>query len=419
MSAGKFYIILLLIALLAAAVRVYGITQQPATADEIEMAFTAQNYLERGIFLPTMPHHPNLRNLLLSLSMSLFGTGALGVRGFSLLFGTACAPLLGLLLYRLTSNSYASVLAALLLAIDPVQITYSRQAIQEVHTEFFTLAAVLVIIAYMKDGALKRRLWLLPVAGIIFGLALASKAHAFFPLIVCLFYAFRAGIKEKQYDAAILSVLSMTFLPFTVFLLTDALWFLRGYDLGEWFFMRHALAQVMAVKFVGPAMETLVDTRAWEWFIIPLRDYSSFAVLDGRSYVTLGPGNPFVWLLVLPSAAYVVFSAIRRRTDMIIPALFIASYIPLVFARRPIFFLSALAVAPYAYCLVGLAASDMARSSAGRKVIYGWLAAVVIAGVLLYPLSIGRTMDYEYLAKLTERHNPHLHPETLNFNKYR
>ena len=73
----------------------------------------------------------------------------------SLLLGILGVPLLGILVYRITGSRIAGVLAAFLLALDPVHITFSRQALQEVHTIFFLLLAAVLIITYWPALSLR------------------------------------------------------------------------------------------------------------------------------------------------------------------------------------------------------------------------------------------------------------------------
>jgi dolichyl-phosphate-mannose--protein O-mannosyl transferase len=400
----KLYFMLMFITMAGLLLRLYGITGQPPTLDETQTALTAENYMELGQFGPTMPYHPNLRNILVHLSMKTLGAGAFGLRGFSLLFGIASIPLLGLIVFRLTSNSEAAGLSALFLALDPVHITFSRQSIQEVHTAFFFLLGILLVIMSMSDEK-DSKWWLVPLAGIAFGLGLASKAHALFPLLVCIAAILYRALRRRNVTFAVFGILSLTILPFTIYLLTYIPWFGRGYDLSDWIFMQKALFEFMATHR-GQPMDSMIDIEAWQWFIRPFMGYGNFTHFEGKPYVTISMGNPLIWMPVLPSAFYLIYRAVKNKEGWLLNAFFWVSYLPLALSPRPIWLLTSIAVTPFAYGLVGLAVSDVKKKS-GVKILYVYILTVLIASLMLYPMSIGRAWDFEYLRPLVERLNPH------------
>ncbi|MBI4838621.1 MAG: phospholipid carrier-dependent glycosyltransferase [Nitrospirae bacterium] len=404
------YAALILITLAGVFLRFWGVIEQPPIHDEVMTAYAADSYIERGQFMYVMPHHPKLRNILVDLSMNMFGRGAAGLRGFSLLFGCLSVLLLGLLLYRISSNTTASCLAAFFLAVDPMHITFSRQAIQEVHTTFFFILGTLLAVLSVRDEKEEMIWWLLPLSGIVFGLGLASKGHALFPLLVCIPYIISKTLKLKDPGLTIFAILSLTVLPLTVFLLTYIPWFDRGYDLSDWLFMQQALSKEIATH-QGSSGDVFKYTQAWQWFINPLMAYGNFSYSGGKPHVTVAMGNPLVWLLVLPSSFYLLFKALKQKKGLIVLFLFWIPYLPLALALRPIQMLSSLGVIPFAFCLVGLTVSEI-KMKTGAKYFYAYLTAVLLAAMLLYPLAIGKALDYGYLRSITERANPH----TINQN---
>ncbi len=400
----RFYYALLAVTVLGIFLRFYGIGEQPPITDEVQVAFSAENYMERGHFGPTMAYHPNLRNILVYGCMKALGTGVWGLRGFSLLFGVLSIPLLGLLVFRITSNTTASALAAFFLAVDPVHITFSRQAIQEVHTAFFFLLGVLLAVAAMK-GDKRGRVFMLPLSGLFFGLGLASKAHAAFPLLVCLLYVFYRGEEDHDpWHEKVFAVLSLSVVPLTVYMLTYVPWFGRGYNLLDWVFMQKALFVKIATH-TGNPMDSMVDTSAWLWFIKPFMGYGNFTHFEGKPFVTIAMGNPLVWLMVLPSAAYVYYRKQTEGRGMLL-TLFLVSYLPLAFTLRPIWVLSSIAVTPFAYGIVGLAVSEISRK-AGVKALFVYATLVLVVSIMFYPMAVGEAWDYNYLRPLVERLNPH------------
>ncbi len=413
-----FYILLLVITILGAFMRVYKIQEQPPIMDEVQVAFSSENYMERGQFGPTMPNHPNLRNILVYASMKTIGTDAYGLRVFSLFLGMLGIPLLGLLVYRITDNVSASCFSAFFLAVDPVHITFSRQAIQEVHTAFFFLLGVYFVAtglrarfpSEVKDTINKKHILFImpevvfPLAGISFGLGLASKAHALFPMLVCFFYSVYVAIRLKESKGTlVLFLVSLTILPLTVYLLTYLPWFARGYGLFDWLFMQKSLMEMTATH-TGNPMDSMIDLRPGLWFIKPFMGYGNFTHFEGKPFVTIAMGNPLVWMLVIPSTVYLFFKNVKGRWMLLV--LFLVSYLPLVFSSRPIWVLSSIAVTPFAYGIVGVTVSEVANRL-GRKALYVYVGLTLSVSILFYPMTNGRAWKFDYLRPFIERLNPH------------
>jgi dolichyl-phosphate-mannose--protein O-mannosyl transferase len=407
LTPGRFWVLCAVITLGGIILRMHGITQQPPIYDEVLAAVGADNYVEHGLFGPIMVDHPQWRSLALRATMQLFGSGAIGLRASSLLLGSITIPLLMLLIASLTRSRLAALLAGFSLALDPVHITFSRQAIQEVHTTFFFLAGVLLFVegARRTETSWVAVLW--PLSGAAFGLGLASKAHALFPLAMCgALSLWQATGKNRSPSLTALAVASFAVLPLSVYLLTFLPWFARGYGLGDWLFMQRALVESM-VTHTGNPMDSMVDTTAALWFVKPFMGYGNFVEVGGTPMVTIAMGNPLVWLLVLPAA---IFTLARRREDrgsMMLLVLFLASYLPLALTTRPVWVLSSLAVTPFAFGLVALAAGDVVRTGRQKIALGAFLAAVLIVSLLMYPMSVGKGWHHEYLRPLVVKFMPH------------
>jgi 4-amino-4-deoxy-L-arabinose transferase-like glycosyltransferase len=395
---------LALVTLLGLVLRLYGVADQPLLSDDVLMAYSADNYMERGVFGPSMSMHPNLRNILVHWSVGVFGPGAVGLRFWSLLLGVLGVPVLGLLVSRLTASETAGVVAALLLAADPVHITFSRQAIQEVQTTFWFLLGCLLFALAHGAGWRMKRAWLVPLAGVAFGLGLACKAHAAFPLAVCTCLGLWYAARDRRWDDLAVVGVSLVLVPLAVFVLTYLPWFGRGYGLAEWVFMQRALAEYM-VAHQGTPLDSMVDTQAWLWFVKPFMGYGSFTATEGGISVNVAMGNPLVWLAVLPSA-WIAYG--RKSEGRLLMAFFWVSYLPLVFSPRPIWLLSSLAVTPFAFGMVGLAIASV-RERVGQRAIAVYLGLVMLVTLLMYPLATGNATHYPHLAPLVERLNPHTH----------
>lgn len=416
----KYAAMLLAATVLAGFLRLWGVGGQPALSDEIGAAVSAVNYMENGSFGPTMWYHPNLRNIVLYLAGQAFGYGPYALRGASLLAGILSVPLLGLLSYALTRNRGASLLAAFLLAVEQVHITFSRQAIQETWTAFFFLAGTLLAVLFCRKGNTR----LIMLSGIAFGLGISSKLHALFPLLVCLAAGLTGALKERSAWKAMTVVSCLVFLPLLIYLLTYIPWFGRGYDLFDWLRMQQAVFEKMATH-TGNPMDQVIDTQPWQWFLRPM-GYANFVFSEGTPHVTIAYSNPLVWLLVLPASVFLLWrsrAAFRGASISAgaVPAprdqglaglpwllsLFAASYLPLAVSPRPIWLLSSLAVIPFAFLLVSLALCLWAGTARqGRKALAAYLILVSVASLAIYPMARGEAKHYSYLRPVAERFRP-------------
>lgn len=394
---------------LAAFLRLYGVGGQPPIPDELGVALSAVNYVENGQFGPTMWFHPNLRNVVQYGVGKLFGHGPYALRWVSLMTGILSIPLLGLLCHELTGKRMVSLLAAYLLAVEQVHITFSRQAIQETWTTFLFLLGTLLFIYFRRA----EKPWLLILSGVAFGLGTASKFHALFPLFIC----FTAGIyhawERRSFPRAIFVFSSMVVVPATVYLLTYIPWFGRGYGVLDWFFMQKAVFWQMATH-KGFQFDQMFDNAAWEWFLRPL-GYANFVLIGDKPWLTVAYSNPVVWLLVIPATVTLLWGAFRRvysgaesKGVIFILSLFAISYLPLAFSSRPIWLLSSLATIPFAFMVLALAIDRWVDAvKRGKGVLLAvYVATVLASSLLIYPMATGEGKSYGYLHSLVEKYRP-------------
>ena len=164
--------------LVALVLRAWGLAEQPVHGDDLLAGATARNFVEFGWPGPTMWQHPRLRDLLVHWSTGALGANAWGLKVWSVLAGTLCVPATGYLVRSVGGSRAAAILAAAIVATDPLHVDFSRQAINDVYVSFFPVAAILALLAYAKRG----RPWLIVVAGLFLALGMASKWSAAFPV---------------------------------------------------------------------------------------------------------------------------------------------------------------------------------------------------------------------------------------------
>ena len=378
-----------------AVLRLGWIGSQAPTGDDANVAWTATNYVLTGQPNPILPYHPVLRNLLVFVSTSLFGGSVLGVKAWSLLFGILLVGVVGLFVRRAARDERAGLFAAGLVALDIVQIDYSRQAIQEVHAAFFAVLGAWLVVEALRSEDTRRWRWLVPLAGVSFGLGVASKFYVIPPLVLSIVLLAHASWKRRRADEAVLAGTSLVPLPFLVYLLTYVPWFRRGYDALEWVRYQAAAIQAM-ITHTKPADGWMAFNRPALWFLQPFYGEVDVAMASAGAQVTVAVGNPLVWLAVLPAVAYSLLTPAQRRRDVLLLLFFLASYAPLALSPRPVWMLSSVAVFPFAAAVLASVAAGLSRRSGGRLVwLYG--TAVLVTSLLLYPLAIGRALEFSHL----------------------
>jgi dolichyl-phosphate-mannose-protein mannosyltransferase len=389
---------------LALLLRAAFLSSQPVSIDDFSVGLTAINYVESGQLGPIMWNHPDLCNILVYYAMRCFGSGVVGLKGMSVLTGTLSVTCIALAGRRLLQSERAALLAALLWALDSLSIDLSRQAVHEIYQSFFPLCAIYLALRYRESG----RLWWLVASAFGFGLGLASKWSAAFPLAVtCLLllwdiWSERGTPLVQRLASSARNAALLVIIPALVYLVTFLPWFGRGYSLAEWL----PLQQSMYLETKTHASykdEVTGDFRPVTWFVRPVawQDLSfnrseegSFSEpsVDENVTVFLALTNPLVWLLVLPALTFTLVRAVRCRDAGLyfLGALFLASYLPLLAASRPIWVNTALSVMPFALLAVGYFLTESLAGAVGRRVLAGYLVAVLLVSAPLYLLATGR-----------------------------
>jgi 4-amino-4-deoxy-L-arabinose transferase-like glycosyltransferase len=405
--------VLLLIFVAGFILRIYGISLQPPTDDEVGAASAAVNYLEHGLFGQVMWYHPPLRNIVVFISGKVFGGfSAWGLRGGSLLLGSFSVPLLGYLVYGLFGRRSAAYLAAFFLCIDPLHISLSREAFQETTTTFFIVAGVL-----SSYYGLRRDSFILCcISGALFGLASASKWNGLFPWAVSAAAYYLAPwmleeMKERRRPfSRLLTVLSAyVAVPFVLYTAVYIPWMMRGYSFPELLSLQMWLVKHQYYWKGTPYTEDILSHRAYQWFLWPVA-WVDFVFHQGRSYLNIAVGNYLVWVLTLPSLYYAVREWLRNKSYELgyVIIVFTASYLPLILTTRSIWVFIATPVLLFAFTLSSYAVSSlMERKVIGYRTVAAYLFAAVILSSLLYPMATFRALEYEWMKPVAELYSPH------------
>ena len=132
-------------------------------------------YLDRE---PLAIYAPPLYPLACRAAFALFGREPYWAICVSASFGLLCILLTGLLARRLFGDS-AGACAALLLALDPLHLTYSRMALTETAFTALLLLALLIFGGALASGRRRSAV----AAGVAIGLTGSVKYHGFLPLL--------------------------------------------------------------------------------------------------------------------------------------------------------------------------------------------------------------------------------------------
>lgn len=398
------------ILLLGLLLRLWGLSGTSLTGDEISSVISAKNYLHGGSVGPTMWNHPNLRNLLLGMNLSS-GLGAFwAIKGASLFLGLLTPLFLALVTREVTGSAGAGLTAGLLLAIDPLHVDFSRQAIHEIYMACFSLAGVWLCLLFIRQ----QRLLPLLAAGVCFGLGISSKWEPVFPLAVMGCYLLLRIIsspdlpRRAKAARALLVTGALVALPLTVYLLTYLPWFLHGKGLADWLLLQQEMFRE-TVRHAGyNAYNYTISYSAADWFIKPVEFVDVIFGSDGVR-ILIGITNPVVWCLVLPAAAYFLYSGLRERQwqSLLVVALFSASYLPFLATSRPIWAHSAFTVLCFGLIMLAAVLARLAsRSGQWRRVVGGYLLLVMVISAPLYLLAIGKGEDYSFLRPVIESYRP-------------
>jgi len=396
--------------LLGFVLRFWGLAGSSLTGDEISSAISAQNYLHGGSVGPTMWNHPNLRNLLLGATLSA-GLGPLwGVKGASLLLGMLTILFLTLLTREVSRSAAAGLIAGFLLAIDPLHIDFSRQAIHEIYMACFSLAGVWLSLLFLRQ----ERLTPLLAAGVCFGLGISSKWEPLFPLAMMTCFLLLRISRDRELASrakmarSLLVLGALAALPLAIYLLTYLPWFLHGKDLADWLVLQQEMFRETVTHAGYNPYNYTISYSAADWFVKPVEFVDVIFGRDGVR-ILIGITNPLVWCLVLPAAGWFLYSGVRQRQreSLLIAALFVVSYLPFLATSRPIWAHSAFTVFCFGLVMLATFLTTLAsRSVQCRQAVAGYLLLVMIAACPLYLLAIGMGEEFTLLRPVMESYRP-------------
>lgn len=215
---NKIYIILTAIFILAFFLRVYKVDKIPLSMqwDEVATAYDANSILttgkdQFGNVLPLVmrsldDYKPPLYTYLAAVSIKFWGWNDFAIRFPAVLLGSFAVITCWGMVVQLFGKQKLALLSALILAISPWHMHFSRLALESNQTVFFTTLGVWLYLLSRKNG------WFLPISifSLMLNLYVYHSARVFIPaLMIILFITFPHFIRLKK----------QLLLSFTIFIL--------------------------------------------------------------------------------------------------------------------------------------------------------------------------------------------------------
>ena len=342
---------------------------------------TALNYARYGLLGPDNWFTQPAKHLFMRWAIVLFGDDPVGWSMRQVLFGAAVVLLVFLLARRLFRAPFPAIMAASLVALDPLALSFSRAASEDPLAVAFMLAALLFWLRGQEHG--RQSDWLL--AGALIGTASALRWYAL--LVAALMLLFALWVSRKQGVAGLgRRVIFLAVVPFGAYLVWYLPWIARGYSLGDWFALQFDALQLQSAGAFPTFADVFAPLAGAEGWFVRWMGIAHGAGAATGSTVAVGAimNDPVVWALFVPAVAYLLWTAIRaRRVDhALIASAFLVLYGFFVTAQRDIFLYSALSVAPLGFLALGFAAGRIFKQRSPLV-----LAALGAWSLYLYPLT--------------------------------
>lgn len=405
MSGRNYLLILAAITVAGFILRILWLSGMPPTVDGVSSVSAAWEYMHSGNFGVVMWQHPKLRNILVYYSVNLLGGNAWGLNFWSIVFGVMAIPLISSVTARLSGSLPAGLAAALFIAIDPIHIDFSRQAIQEIYVPFFSLLGIYWALRFSDSG---RDIFLL-ASGVAFGLGLASKWNVMFPLAAILIYLLICCRENRDSGTMSFILSSLLLIPVAVYLLTFLPWVIGGGNgLADLVDVHRLMSSENLVHAGFNPYHMELDSKAYLWFLKPVA-YVDFIIQGKSPIILLAITNPLVWMCALPALVVVLREVWRNKNAQLflLAALFLCSYLPLVLVQRPIWVNSSPGVSTFAFMLIGFAAVMIReRMRTGKMVFLVYSGLVILTAIPLYLLTVGKGYHTPLLHSIVEQYRP-------------
>jgi dolichyl-phosphate-mannose-protein mannosyltransferase len=330
--------------------------------------------------------HPAFAKLPMQLGIILFGDNPFGWRFSNAIWGAFGIGIL-YALGRALFNSTVALFAAVLLLFDGLWFVQSRTAMNDVYLVCFLMLAYLPFFFYLSNTETKRwrYLWL---TGAALGFALATKWSAVWSFVLLGLIAFIREVMlwyqsddQRPIRALLIMAGAFVVVPFAIYLGSYVQFFWMGHTWDEW---RELQWQMWRYH------SSLTATHAWasRWWTWPLLGrpvwyFSEYG--EGTTSFVFALGNPLIWWMFLPAIGYVIFRWYKQQYRSIALGLvligFLGQWLPWYLSPRISFLYHMLPSVPFGI----LAIAYVLKCEIKQRIVWGYLALVVITFIFFYP----------------------------------
>ena len=351
------------IALFALVLRLLNLgTPKGFVFDEVYYVDGARDYLKYGVEVtgvdPEFVVHPPVGKWLIALGIKIFGDNEFGWRFMGALLGSVMVILIALIAQRLFRNSFLTISASALLAMDGLALVHSRTALLDIYLSFFILLATYFFV-------MRWHWW----AGVALGLAIATKWSGLYFLAlfaaIALYRAFTHHTGRELIKPTLKTVLQYALLPISIYLSSWSGWFLssrgwaRDHSANVITSFIHYHSQMLGFH-TGLVEKHAYQANPWSWLVMgrPTSFYyqsPKTCGADNCAQEVLALGTPLLWWLGAIAVAVVIgfwinsFAQKRHEPSLnLIIAGIAAGYLPwFFFQKRTVFSFYAIVFEPF------------------------------------------------------------------------
>jgi dolichyl-phosphate-mannose-protein mannosyltransferase len=381
---------------------------------------------------PAPEVHPPLGNWLISAGIRLFGFDSFGWRFLAALAGTISAALMFLMARHLFKSLFAGIVAAGLLAIDPLHFVQSRVAMLDIFVPMFGFAALLFLL-YDRDrmhadaeagrfkdepvgrGNLIDRPWRFAV-GAAAGAAIASKwsGALILVLVVALTFAWEIASRRLEGTGNVFRrtlreelpsiVLWLFLLPVVIYALTyigrvEGTVLAAPWSEGAWLRALWDQQAYMLDFHIDFDSTHSYGSPAWSWLLLKRPVAYAYDATGGQIREVMALGNPFTWWASILALIYVAVRWVRAieftRPEGFIIAGFIFTYLPwfLVTRRDVSFVFYLLPTLPFMFLAIALVLRRIFETWEGKAATAIFAVGAIASFAFYYPVIAYAPLD--------------------------
>lgn len=382
-------------------IRVFQISRPKGLVfDEIYYVDGARDYLKYGVELTNgkaeFVVHPPVGKWLIAAGIKLFGDNEFGWRIAVAIAGTLTVYLTARIAQRIFHENVWATLAALLMALDGLNLVMSRTALLDI---FLTLFVLLSVNAWLKARYLQ--------LGIYLGLAMGSKWSALYFIIAIL-------LMELFINRNLFRAIRVGFTSILFYLISWGGWFATnvGWDRNS---KSNPIASLInyhrrVLNFhTGLTESHSYQANPWNWIVMG-RPTSFFyqapkgcGVKDCAQEV-LAIGTPILWWLGAAALVFLIginfHNLAMRELDFasLIPFIgILAGYLPwFFFQKRTVFTFYAIVFQPFLILAIVLLAKLAYEYDFRFKYLIGVMVLVIAINFFyFYPIFTGQITTYQ------------------------